>query len=93
MHRKEAGEMSKVMVNAVAHIMRERNIDEKDATKYLEEYVSHLEDKFVDAVGKAKARYSGEDLKILERYASGLQMVCAGNFVWSTVCGRYNRFA
>ncbi|KAF8234490.1 terpenoid synthase [Tricholoma matsutake] len=93
MSQKGAGEISKNIVNAVVLIMKEMNLDEKEAIKYLWEYVSQLEERFLDAVEKAKARYSGVDLETLEKYANALELMCGGNLTWSTFCGRYNHFA
>ena len=93
MHEKGASKIAKNIVNAVVHIMKERNVNEKEALKFVQEYLSQVEERFVDAVEKAKGRYSGEDLETLERYTNLLQNMCGGNVTWSSICGRYNRFA
>jgi hypothetical protein len=92
MQQKEAGEISKSMVNAVALVMEEKGMNEQDARGYLEKYVSDLEERFVVTVANAKGCYRGQDLKTFEKYVNGLEMLCAGNLQWSTFCGRYNHW-
>ena len=90
MHEKGASKIAENIVNAVVHIMKERNVNEKEALKFVQEYLSQVEERFVDTVEKAKGHYSGENLETLERYTILLQNMCGGNITWSAISGRYN---
>jgi hypothetical protein len=91
MRHDEGDKTSDDIINAVVHVMQEKNMDELNARTYLETYVMQLEEIFVDAVGSAKVNYGGQDLMVLEKYMNGLRQMLAGNLKWSMTRGRYNR--
>jgi hypothetical protein len=86
-----SGEIAKSLVNAVALVMNERGIDEREATRSLEGFISGLEVRFEELHNALSERFSDDEKRAAEKYARTLKQVCAGNAKWSTFCGRYHR--
>jgi hypothetical protein len=88
------GDLQEVYIlNAVVILLREDGVDETNVMERLGTHIRRKESEFISTVEKLGVRFKDhpKDLDLIKNWVAMLTDLMAGNYYWSTICGRYNK--
>nr|BBH51514.1 putative sesquiterpene synthase [Clitopilus sp.] len=85
-----AGQTSQILLNTIAIIAKEKQVDPQTAMNMTKQRLSEMEEEVEVLIGKLRDRYTGEEGELIERLFVVCKGMMAGNCEWSSICFRYN---
>jgi hypothetical protein len=78
--------------NAVCALLQQDGIDDTNVMERLKEYIYGNELEFKNVAEKLRSGYKDDasDLEVINSWVAFLTDNIAGNYVWSSLCRRYN---